>query len=93
MIEEIDLDHIAVAVERWADAWPRFVSLLGGRWMSGGRGPGFSPAQIGFANAMRVHISQQNVARHRGQLQIFIFSQESVRVRDSIFADLRRSNT
>ena len=48
---------------------------------------------IGFANAMRVHISQQNVARHRGQLQIFIFSQESVRVRDSIFADLRRSNT
>jgi methylmalonyl-CoA/ethylmalonyl-CoA epimerase len=55
-IDGIDLDHVAVAVERWADAWPRFVELLGGRWMSGGRGPGFAPSQLGYANGMRVEV-------------------------------------
>jgi len=72
VIEEIDLDHIAVAVERWADAWPRFVSLLGGRWMSGGRGPGFSPAQIGFANAMRVEVLQPYQVERNDFLRRFL---------------------
>ena len=55
-MEGVDLDHVAVAVEQWADAWPRFVSTLGGRWMSGGHGPGFAPSQLGFANRMRVEV-------------------------------------
>ena len=53
-IEYVDLDHIAVAVERWADAWPRFVGVLGGRWMSGGQGPGF--AELPTRNTWRVGV-------------------------------------
>jgi methylmalonyl-CoA/ethylmalonyl-CoA epimerase len=59
------LDHVALAVERWADAWPRLGLALGGRWLSHGFGPGFAPAQIGFANGMRVELIQPNdVARN-----------------------------
>ena len=68
----VDLDHVAVAVERWADAWPRFVRTLGGRWMSGGRGPGFAPCQLGFANAMRVEILEPHLVEHNDFLRRFI---------------------
>jgi catechol 2,3-dioxygenase-like lactoylglutathione lyase family enzyme len=52
------LDHIAVAVEHWSDAWPRYVHQLGGTWHSGGVNSGFSPAQLSYANASRVEILQ-----------------------------------
>jgi hypothetical protein len=52
------LDHVAVAVEQWADAWPRYVRQLGGIWHSGGINSGFSPAQLSFANGARVEILQ-----------------------------------
>jgi catechol 2,3-dioxygenase-like lactoylglutathione lyase family enzyme len=52
------LDHVAVAVERWSDAWPRYVGELGGTWHSGGVNSGFSPAQLSFANGARVEILQ-----------------------------------
>src|SRR5207302_8845724 len=55
-----ELDHIAIAVERWADAWPRFVVELGGRWASGGRGPGFAPSQYEFADGMRLEVLEPN---------------------------------
>jgi glyoxalase/bleomycin resistance protein/dioxygenase superfamily protein len=71
-IEGIDLDHIAVAVERWADAWPRFVGMLGARWMSGGKGPGFSPCQLGFANQMRIEILQPHQVERNDFLRRFI---------------------
>ncbi len=52
------LDHVAVAMERWSDAWPRYAVELGGQWSSGGLNVGFGPAQLRFANAGRVEILQ-----------------------------------
>jgi catechol 2,3-dioxygenase-like lactoylglutathione lyase family enzyme len=52
------LDHVAVAVERWSDAWPRYVHQLGGTWHSGGVNIGFSPAQLSFSNGARIEVLQ-----------------------------------
>ncbi len=57
-IDGAALDHVAVAVERWADAWPRYAVELGGAWSSGGLNVGFGPAQLRYANAGRVEILQ-----------------------------------
>jgi catechol 2,3-dioxygenase-like lactoylglutathione lyase family enzyme len=56
VIDAAVLDHVAIAVERWADAWPRYVSELGGEWISGGESIGFAPGQLRFANGMRVEV-------------------------------------
>jgi catechol 2,3-dioxygenase-like lactoylglutathione lyase family enzyme len=61
-----------VAVERWADAWPRFVEVLGGRWMSGGSGPGFAPCQLGYANAMRVEVLEPFLVDRNDFLRRFL---------------------
>jgi hypothetical protein len=50
------LDHVAVAVERWADAWPRYVSGLGGKWASGGFNVGFAPAQVAYTNGAELEV-------------------------------------
>jgi methylmalonyl-CoA/ethylmalonyl-CoA epimerase len=52
------LDHVAVAVERWSDAWPRYATELGGAWTSGGMNVGFAPAQLRYANGGRVEVLQ-----------------------------------
>ena len=57
-IEGAALDHVAVAVERWSDAWPRYAVALGGAWHSGGLNVGFGPAQLGYANGGRVEVLQ-----------------------------------
>jgi hypothetical protein len=49
-------DHVAVAVRKWSDAWPLFVSSLGGRWRSGGQAAGFAPAQLEYNNGLRVEV-------------------------------------
>ena len=49
---------MAVAVERWSDAWPRYRVELGGEWNSGGFNVGFGPAQLRYANGARVEILQ-----------------------------------
>ena len=54
MIEQIDLDHVAVAAERMADLWPRYAGDLAGVWQGGGPNPGFLSAQVGYANGMRL---------------------------------------
>jgi methylmalonyl-CoA/ethylmalonyl-CoA epimerase len=56
VIADVDLDHIAVAVERHADAWPRFGADLGGTWYAAGPGDGFTWAQLAFANGMRLEV-------------------------------------
>ncbi len=56
MIDAAVLDHVAIAVERWDDAWPRYVGELGGAWVSGGESIGFAPGQLRFANGMRVEV-------------------------------------
>jgi methylmalonyl-CoA/ethylmalonyl-CoA epimerase len=56
VIAGIDLDHVALAVERHALAWPRYAGQLGAHWCSGGEGVGFAPAQVAFEGGMRVEI-------------------------------------
>lgn len=56
MIAGIRLDHVAVAAERWEDAWPRYAAELGGRWVNGGDSAGFSAHQVEYANEMRLEL-------------------------------------
>jgi hypothetical protein len=56
VIADVDLDHIAVAVERQADAWPRYGADLGGTWYAAGPGDGFNWVQVAFANDMRLEV-------------------------------------
>lgn len=58
MISGIDLDHVAVAVERQDDAWPMYAGDLGGEWLAGGDDPGFSSAQVRYANGMKLEVLQ-----------------------------------
>jgi catechol 2,3-dioxygenase-like lactoylglutathione lyase family enzyme len=57
-VPDVLFDHVAVAVERWSDAWPRYAVELGGVWSSGGANVGFAPAQLRFANEGRLEILQ-----------------------------------
>lgn len=57
---DVDLDHVAIALERWEDGWPLLASALGGSWVSGGLGPGFSPSQLRYANGMRLELLAPN---------------------------------
>jgi len=52
------LDHVAVAVEAWPMAWPRYVTELGADWSSGGVQLGFAPSQLRFANGARLEVLQ-----------------------------------
>ncbi len=49
-----DLDHVAVAFHRSADAWARYGGDLPGEWVGGGVSPGFSSAQVRYANGMKL---------------------------------------
>ena len=55
-IDDVVLDHVAHAVRRWQDVWPRYAVDLGAEWDSGGPGPGFAPGQLRFANGARVEV-------------------------------------
>jgi catechol 2,3-dioxygenase-like lactoylglutathione lyase family enzyme len=56
VIDGADLDHVAVASERSADAWPRYLGELGGEWMGGMPDPGFAWTQVRYANGMRLEL-------------------------------------
>jgi len=53
---DIDLDHLAVAVERADDAYGRYRRDLGGAWRGGTAAPGFNWTQVAYANGMRVEV-------------------------------------
>ncbi len=72
MIDGVQLDHVAVAVERYSDALPLFAGELAGRWVSGGFGIGFAPAQIAFANHRRVEILKPNRVEDNDFLRRFL---------------------
>ena len=74
MIDAAVLDHVAVAVERWDDAWPRLVGELGGRWVSGGESIGFAPGQVAFANGMRVEVLAPAAVEQNDFLRRFLDS-------------------
>lgn len=67
-----ELDHVAVAVERWQDAWPRYVAGLGGRWKSGGQNVGFAPSQLRFANGARLELLAPFEPQHNDFLRRFL---------------------
>jgi catechol 2,3-dioxygenase-like lactoylglutathione lyase family enzyme len=72
MIAGAMLDHVAVAIERWSDAWPRYAIELGGAWSSGGLNVGFAPAQLRYANGARVEILQPWQAEDNPFLRRFL---------------------
>lgn len=50
------LDHVAVAFEAQADAWPRYVSQLGGSYGFGAESPGFDFHQLTFGGGMNLEV-------------------------------------
>jgi catechol 2,3-dioxygenase-like lactoylglutathione lyase family enzyme len=74
VIDAAVLDHVAVAVERWDDAWPCLVGELGGRWVSGGESIGFAPGQVEFANGMRVEVLAPAAVEQNDFLRRFLDS-------------------
>jgi hypothetical protein len=56
MAASIALDHLAIGVERWADAYPRFVADLGGQWAQGGDAGGYAPCQLTYGHGMRLEL-------------------------------------
>jgi hypothetical protein len=71
-IEGVDFDHVAIAVEQRADAWPRFLQDLGGVWHSHGPGHGFAFCQLVYANGMRVEILKPDGIEHNNFLRRFL---------------------
>lgn len=72
MISDTHLDHVAVAVERHSDAWPRYLGDLSGRWRSGGVGAGFAPAQVGYANRAKVEVLRPYAVEQNDFLRRFL---------------------
>lgn len=72
MIEQIDLDHVAVAAERMTDLWPRYAGDLAGVWQGGGWTPGFLSAQVTYANGMRLEGLEPHKPEDNDFLQRFI---------------------
>jgi methylmalonyl-CoA/ethylmalonyl-CoA epimerase len=56
--DDIDLDHVAIAVEDQAQVWPRYAGELAGGWVSGGESLGFNAGQLRFANGMKLEVLQ-----------------------------------
>ena len=72
VISDIDLDHVAVATERQADAWPRLAGDLSGAWVSGGESVGFHAAQVRFANGMKVEVLEPHLVEQNDFLRRFL---------------------
>jgi catechol 2,3-dioxygenase-like lactoylglutathione lyase family enzyme len=67
-----DFDHVAVAVERWSDAWPRYIGQLGGTWIGGGPDPGFASAQLRYGNGMRLEVLEPHEPEKNDFLRRFL---------------------
>ena len=72
MIPDIDLDHVAVAVERQAEAWPRYGGDLPSRWVGGGGTAGFWSAQVEYANGMKVEVLEPHLVEQNDFLRRFL---------------------
>jgi catechol 2,3-dioxygenase-like lactoylglutathione lyase family enzyme len=56
VIQDIDLDHVALAMEDRTPGQQRYAGELGGEWVGGGAEPGFWSEQVRFANGMKVEL-------------------------------------
>ena len=72
MIDDIRLDHVAVATERMADAWPRYAGDLAGTWLGGGATYGFASAQVVYANGMKVEVLEPYLVEQNDFLRRFL---------------------
>jgi methylmalonyl-CoA/ethylmalonyl-CoA epimerase len=73
MADAAYLDHLAVASEHWNELWPRYRGELGGVWVSGDdEGWGFAPAQVRFANNMKVEVLMPNLPERNDFLRRFL---------------------
>ncbi len=72
MIADIDLDHVAVAAEDQAEAWPRYAGELAGEWVGGGGTPGFWSAQVRYANGMKVEVLEPYLVEQNDFLRRFL---------------------
>jgi methylmalonyl-CoA/ethylmalonyl-CoA epimerase len=72
MITGIQLDHVAVAAERWEDAWPRYAHELGGQWANGGESIGFAAHQVTYANGMRLELLRPHAVDQNDFLRRFL---------------------
>jgi catechol 2,3-dioxygenase-like lactoylglutathione lyase family enzyme len=71
-IPDVDLDHVAVAVERQAQAWPRYAGDLPSSWIGGGGTPGFWSAQVRYANGMKVEVLEPHLVEQNDFLRRFL---------------------
>jgi hypothetical protein len=71
-IDAIDLDHVAVAAERWADLWPRYGGELGGTWISGGQGSGFAACQVRLGGDLNLEMLEPHGVEHNDFLRRFL---------------------
>jgi hypothetical protein len=71
-IPDIDLDHVAVAVEQQDLAWPRYGGDLPSSWVGGGGTPGFWSAQVQFANGMKVEVLEPYLVEQNDFLRRFL---------------------
>ena len=71
-IPNVDLDHVAVAVERQAVAWPRYGGDLPSTWLGGGGTPGFWSAQVRYANGMKVEVLEPYLPEQNDFLRRFL---------------------
>ncbi|HVF33097.1 MAG TPA: VOC family protein [Acidimicrobiales bacterium] len=71
-IPNVDLDHVAVAVERQAQAWPRYAGDLPSAWLGGGGTPGFWSAQVTYANGMKVEVLEPYLEDQNDFLRRFL---------------------
>lgn len=72
MIRDIDLDHVAVAVEGQEQAWPRYAGDLGGEWLAGGGTAGFWSGQVRYANGMKVEVLEPHLVEQNDFLRRFL---------------------
>jgi hypothetical protein len=73
VIPNIDLDHVAVALERHTDAWPRYAGdLPPERWIGGGGTSGFWSAQVAYANGMKVEVLEPYQVEQNDFLRRFL---------------------
>ena len=71
-IPNVDLDHVAVAVERQGHAWPRYAGDLPATWLGGGGTPGFWSAQVRYANGMKVEVLEPYLEEQNDFLRRFL---------------------
>jgi hypothetical protein len=62
MSERATLDHLAIGVNEWRDAYARFAAELGGRWAYGGPSADVASYHLAYRHDMRLEFISPNGA-------------------------------